>query len=78
MKRWIITALFAAALTAMLIPAAFGQPRPDRSTPDRSLRKQAMTEFRGQAFYMNTRYGALDPWIANLIAREGYRVVSSS
>ena len=78
MKRWIITALFTAALMAMLGPGAFAQPRPHRSMAGGLARKQTMTRFRGQAFYMNTRYGELDPWIANLIAREGYRVVSSS
>jgi histidinol phosphatase-like PHP family hydrolase len=79
MKRRVIIALVAAALTAMLIPAAFGQPeRHDQSMVSLSARNQAMATSRGQAFYVNTRYGELDPWIANLIARAGYRVVSSS
>ena len=78
MRCRIVIALVAAALTAMLIPAAFGQPeRHDQSMVSLSTRNQATVTSRGQAFYVDARYGELDPWIANLIARDGYRVVSS-
>jgi len=81
MKRRIIIALVTAALTAMLVPTAVGQPRATvlrKAKAGALARSRATSGPRGQAFYVSTRYGKLDPWVVNLIARNGYRVVSSS
>ena len=65
MKRWLIIAVVAAALTAIAVPTGFATFQAAGHSPG------------SRDFYVNSRYGNPDPWMLNLIARMGYRQVSS-
>jgi len=77
MKRRIVIALLAIAPTATLAPTAFGHATGhDPVMANLLARSHAATASPGKAFYVSGKGGQLDPWILNLIARKGYRVVS--
>ena len=76
MTRRTIIALLAVASTAVLAATAFGQSSSDDlSMVSLVQRNDATATPSGQAFYVTSKDGKLDPWILNLIARKGYRVV---